>query len=127
MGLKVRDTMAEAFAKFRVGTPGAGGAHASYITRYSALEPKGERNRWGQLELNENQIGVAAALEEDLKDRALDELDRADEVDPVWTWNAPSYLTGDHFGIHEGESSSVLHQVSEQNSAIHERIIAGIS
>jgi hypothetical protein len=91
--------MAEAFAKFRVGTPGAGGAHASYITRYSALEPKGDRNRGVQLELNDDRASVAVALEEDLKDRALDEVDRADEVDPVWTWNAPSYLTGDHYGI----------------------------
>src|SRR6185369_12613736 len=99
--------MAEAFAKFRVGTPGAGAAHASYITRYSALEPNGERNRGSQLELNVHQVSVAAALGEDLHDRALDG-DRSDEVDPVWTWNAPSYLTGDHYGLQEGKSARVL-------------------
>src|SRR6185295_3141614 len=97
--------MAEAFAKFRVGTPGAGAAHASYITRYSALEPNGERNRGTQLQLNDHQMSVTATLEEDLHDRELDEGDRSDEVDPVWTWNAPSYLTGDHYGIQEGRSS----------------------
>ena len=42
--------MAEAFAKFRVGTPGLGASHASYITRSSALEPHKERNRDNELE-----------------------------------------------------------------------------
>jgi hypothetical protein len=119
--------MAEAFAKFRVGTAGAGAAHASYITRYSALEPNGERNRGTQLELNDYQMSVAAALEEDLHDRALDEGDRSDEVDPVWTWNAPSYLTGDHYGIQEGKSARVLRQVSGLDGALHNRITAGIT
>jgi relaxase-like protein len=119
--------MAEAFAKFRVGTPGAGAAHASYITRYSALEPNGERNRGTQLELNDHQVSVAAALEEDLHDRALDEGDRSDEVDPVWTWNAPSYLTGDHYGLQEDKSARVLRQVSERDGALHHRITAGIT
>jgi hypothetical protein len=91
------------------------------------LEPNGERNRGSQLEQNDDQISVAAALEEDLHDRALDEVDRADEVDPLWTWNAPSYLTGDHYGIQEHESSRVLHQVSERNSSLHDRITAGIT
>ena len=118
--------MAEAFAKFRVGTPGAGAAHASYITRYSALEPNGERNRGGQLELNEHQVSVAAALEEDLHDRALDR-DRSDEVDPVWTWNAPSYLTGDHYGLQEDKSARVLLQASARDGALHNRMTAGIT
>jgi hypothetical protein len=119
--------MAEAFAKFRVGMPGAGAAHASYITRYSALEPNGERNRGSQLELNEHQVSVAAALDEDLRDRALDEEDRSDEVDPVWTWNAPSYLTADHYGLQEGKSARVLRQVSGRDGALHNRITAGIT
>src|SRR6266404_421691 len=119
--------MAEAFAKFRVGTPGAGAAHASYITRYSALEPNGERNRGSQLELNDHQMSMAAALDEDFGDRTLDEGNRADEVDPVWTWNAPSYLTGDHYGIQEDKSSRVLRQVSQRDGALHNRITAGIT
>jgi hypothetical protein len=119
--------MAEAFAKFRVGTPGAGAAHASYITRYSALEPNGERNRGSQLELNDYQMSVAAVLDEDLRDRMLDEGDRTDEVDPVWTWNAPSYLTGDHYGIQEDKSARVLRQVSGRDGALHNRITAGIT
>lgn len=117
--------MAEAFAKFRVGTPGAGAADASYS--YSALEPNGEHNRGNQLELNDHQMSVAAALDKDLGDRTLDEGNRADEVDPVWTWNAPSYLTGDHYGIQEDKSSRVLRQVSEQDRAVHNRITAGIT
>jgi hypothetical protein len=119
--------MAEAFAKFRVGTPGAGAAHASYITRYSALVPNGERNRGNQLELYDHQMSVAAALDEDLRDRTLDEGNRADEVDPVWTWNAPSYLTGDHYGIQEDKSSRVLRQVSQRDGVLHNRITAGIT
>ena len=119
--------MAEAFAKFRVGTPGAGAAHASYITRYSALEPNGERNRGSQLELNDHEMSVAAALEEDLHDPAVDEGGRSDEFDPVWTWNAPSHLTGDHYGIQEDKSSRVLRQVSKQDRAVHNRITAGIT
>jgi hypothetical protein len=119
--------MAEAFAKFRVGTPGAGAAHASYITRYSALEPNGERNRGSQLELDDHDMSVAAALEEDLHGPAVDEGERSDESDPVWTWNAPSYLTGDHYGIQEDKSSRVLRQVSQRDGALHKRITAGIT
>ncbi len=119
--------MAEAFAKFRVGTPGAGAAHASYITRYSAFEPNGERNRGSQLELNDYQMSVAATLDQDLRDRALDEVDEPEEVDPVWTWNAPSYLTADHYGFQEDKSSRLLRQVSDGDGALHGRITAGIT
>jgi hypothetical protein len=91
-------TMAEAFAKFRVGAPGAGAAHASYITRYSALEPNGKRDHGSQLELIDHQMSVAAALDENLNDRALNDVNRADDADPVWTWTAPSYLTEGHYG-----------------------------
>lgn len=116
--------MAEAFAKFRVGTPGAGAAHASYITRTSALEPGSWHNRGGQLELSDAQIGVGAALEEDLNDHGLDKAGVPDDTDPVWTWNAPSYLTGDHYGIQEEKSSHVLNRVALDNSSRHDRITA---
>ena len=119
--------MAEAFAKFRVGTPGAGAAHVSYITRYSALEPNGERNRGSQLELNDHHMSGAAALDGDLGDHALSEGERFDEADPVWTWNAPSYLTGDHYGVQEDKSLRVLRQVSGLDGALHNRITAGIT
>src|SRR5262245_23800382 len=119
--------MAEAFAKFRVGTPGAGAAHASYITRYSALEPNGEHTRWSQLELKDDQINVPSALDEDLHDRTLDEPDRANDVDPVWTWNAPSFLTGDHSGTQEHESAHVLQGVSQRDVEFHGKMTAGIN
>src|SRR5262249_21332092 len=116
--------MAEAFANFRVGTPGAGAAHASYITRYSALEPNGERTRWSQLELKDYQVNVPAALDEDLHDRALDEPERDGDIDPVWTWNAPSFLTGDHYGIQEHESSRVFQGSSQRDVAVHDKMTA---
>jgi hypothetical protein len=119
--------MAEAFAKFRVGTSGAGAAHASYITRYSALEPNVERNRDIQLELMNPEVGVDSALDENLGARALHETERSGEADPVWTWNSPSYLTGDHYGVQEDKSSRVLRQVSGLDGALHNRITAGIT
>jgi hypothetical protein len=119
--------MAEAFAKFRVGTPGAGAAHASYITRTSALEPNSWRSRGGQLELADAQIGVGAALEADLNDHSVDRAGVPDDADPVWTWNAPSYLTGDHYGLQEEKSSHVLNRVGRNNSSRHDRITAGIT
>jgi MobA/VirD2-like, nuclease domain len=119
--------MAEAFAKFRVGTSGAGAAHASYITRSSALEPNSWRNRGGQLELADAQIGVGTALEQDLNGPGLDRAGVPDDADPVWTWNAPSYLTGDHYGVEEEKSSHVLNRVARDNSSRHDRITAGIT
>jgi MobA/VirD2-like, nuclease domain len=119
--------MPEAFAKFRVGTPGAGAAHASYITRASALEPKSWSVSRGQLELDRDQVSVAAALEEDLHAGGIGETDQAHQVDPVWTWNAPSYLTGDHYGTQEGESARVLDQVAQRNSVLHGKITEGIN
>src|SRR5262249_1131571 len=89
--------MAEAFAKFRVGTPGTGASQASYITRESALEPGRHRNLGGQLELNFEENGVDRTLNEDLNDLGLGGEPTQDE-DPVWTWNAPEFLTGDDYG-----------------------------
>src|SRR5262245_60828874 len=119
--------MAEAFAKFRIGTPGAGAAHASYITRYSALEPNGEHTRWSQLELKDDQISVPASFDEDLHDRALDEPERPNDVDPVWTWNAPSFLTGDHYGTQEHGSSRVLQGFSQRDATLHDKMTSGIN
>jgi len=119
--------MTEAFAKFRVGTSGAGAAHASYITRYSALDPINERNRAIQLELQDHEIATTSELEENLGASALRETERSDEADPVWTWNAPAYLTGDHYGIQEDRSSRVLRQISERDNVRHNKITAGIT
>lgn len=80
--------MAEAFAKFRVGTPGAGASHASYITRASALEPDKQQNRGTETDPNSDESTVRVTLEDNLDDRALAGQSEQD-TDPVWTWNAP--------------------------------------
>jgi hypothetical protein len=100
--------MPEAFAKFRVGTPGSGAAHASYITRASALEPNHERDHGSQLDLNLDEMSVAAALDDNLSDRALNQGEDSNEADPVWTWNAPSHLTGDDYGIQQGNTARLI-------------------
>src|SRR5262249_26223542 len=87
----------------------------------------GEHTRWSQLELKDHQINAPAALDEDLHDRALDEPDRASDVDPVWTWNAPSFLTGDQYGTQGHESSRVLQGVSQRDVALHDKMTAGIT
>ena len=119
--------MAEAFAKFRVGTPGAGAAHAAYITRASALEPNNERTEARQLELADAQTSVPVALEQDLKVGTIEHSTAQEDADPVWTWNAPSYLTGDHDGIQHEQSLRALKQIGERDRALHEKMTAGIN
>jgi Relaxase/Mobilisation nuclease domain len=104
--------MAEAFAKFRVGTPGSGAAHASYITRASALEPNYDRDHGRQLDLNLDDVSVPAALDDHLNDRALDQTEDTSEADPVWTWNAPSHLTGDDHGIQQGNTGHLIDNIA---------------
>src|SRR5215510_3694079 len=103
--------MSAAFAKFRVGTPGAGSSHASYITRASALEPDRDRNRGVELNLNREDNSVAGALDDHLKERAFDDEPEHD-ADPVWTWNAPSFLTADDYGSDESRSSRAPRDVT---------------
>src|SRR5258708_959690 len=119
--------MPEVFAKFSVGTPGAGAAHASYITRTSALEPIAERNRGGQLELYDEEISVATAIEQGLGGSSLGGPDSSDDADPIWSWNAPSYLTGDYYGIEEDKSSRVAGQVPLRDPALNDKIATGIT
>src|SRR5712692_4577786 len=96
--------MAAAFAKFRVGTPGAGSSHASYITRASALEPDRQRARETELELSREDNSVADALDDHRNEREFGE-EPDHDADPVWTWNAPNFLTGDDYGSDESKSS----------------------
>src|ERR1044071_4870032 len=96
--------MTAAFAKFRVGTAGAGSSHASYITRTSALEPDKQRNRGTELDVRDEDDSVAGALDDHLKEHTFDE-EPDHDADPVWTWNAPSFLTGDDYGSDESKSS----------------------
>lgn len=118
--------MPEAFAKFSVGSPGSGAAHASYITRSSALEPDRDRSGASQLELNLEETSVGAALDDHLNDRALDCSEDGSDVDPVWTWNGPSHLTGDDFGIDQVSKGRAIDEVALRKATSHGRMTAGI-
>ena len=117
--------MPEAFAKFRVGTPGSGAAHASYITRASALEPNYDKDHGSQLELNLDDVSVAAALDDHLDDRALDQTEDTNEADPVWTWNAPSHLTGDDHGIQQGNTGRLIDNIAAHDTPSKSKMTAG--
>lgn len=118
--------MASAFAKFRVGTPGSGSSHASYITRASALKPDKRTDRETSLELNREDSGVAGALDDHLKERALAEQPDND-ADPVWTRNAPSFLTGDDYGSDESRSSRAPRDVTQRDALLTEKMMAPIT
>lgn len=118
--------MTAAFAKFRVGTPGAGSSHASYITRASALEPDKQRARETDLELNREDNSVAGALDDHLKERAFGE-ELEHDADPVWTWNAPSFLTGDDFGSDESNSPRAPRDVTTPDALLTEKMMAPIT
>ena len=106
-------TTASPIAKVSVGRSGCGAAHASYITRMSALDPEGRdqarRNaeeRSEQLSLlthdqtEKTEPSVTETLRDNLDHRSL-EVDKElgggsqRDADPVWTRNAPDFLTGD--------------------------------
>jgi hypothetical protein len=106
-------TTASPIAKVSIGKSGCGAAHASYITRMSALDP-GARNRersepeerpeqsplLTHEQPEETEPSVPETLKDNLDDRSLgEEKEHGDggqqDADPVWTWNAPDFLTGD--------------------------------
>ncbi len=106
-------TTASPIAKVSVGRSGCGAAHASYITRMSALDPEGRdrarsdvEERFEQLSLlthdqsEKTEPSVTETLRDNLDHRSLDaEKEHGDggqrDADPVWTRNAPDFLTGD--------------------------------
>ena len=109
-------TTASPIVKVSVGRSGCGAAHASYITRMSALDPEGRdrtrRNaeeRFEQLSLlthdhiEKTEPSVTETLRDNLDLRSLDAEkghgggDQRD-ADPVWTRNAPDFLTSDTNG-----------------------------
>ena len=97
-------------AKVSVGKSGYGSAHVAYITRLSALDPEGrESGKSGDQRAEQSSLfaldhtemrepTVRETLEDSLSERGLAggkehgavEQDRAD---PIWTWNAPEFLT----------------------------------
>ena len=106
-------TTASPIVKVSVGRSGCGAAHASYITRMSALDPEGRdrarstaEERSEQLSLlshdqtEKTEPSVTETLRDNLYYRSLDaekghEGGGQRDADPVWTWNAPGFLTGD--------------------------------
>jgi MobA/VirD2-like, nuclease domain len=109
-------TTASPIAKVSVGRSGCGAAHASYITRMSALDPEGRDRarssaveRYEQLSLlthdqtEKTEPSVTETLRDNSDHRSLDvekEHGRGGQrdADPVWTRNAPDFLTGDTNG-----------------------------
>jgi hypothetical protein len=118
--------MSAAFAKFRIGTPGSGSSHASYITRTSALEPDKQRAREIDWEPNREDNRVAGALDDHLNERAFDDESEPD-ADPVWTWNAPNFLTGDDYGSDESRPSRAPSDVTPQDALLTEKMMAPIT
>ena len=109
-------TTASPIAKVSVGRSGCGAAHASYITRMSALDPEGRdraksdlEERFEQLSLlthdqtEKTEPSVTETLKDNLDHRSLDAGKEHGggaqrDADPVWTRNAPDFLTGDTYG-----------------------------
>jgi hypothetical protein len=109
-------TTASPIAKMSVGRSGCGAAHASYITRMSALDPEGRdrarsnaEERFEQLSLlthdqaEKTEPSVIETLGDNLDHRSLDVGKERGaggqrDADPVWTRNAPDFLTGDTNG-----------------------------
>lgn len=131
--------MAAALCKFAVGKSGLGAAHASYITRLSALDPNDKRrekedereeDRAGFIrdEAEERGPSVAETLDRNLDERALAPPSREDErpdrnEDPIFTWNAPSFVTGDSYGIEQPEGSKKpAKDVQENERMVAEKI-----
>jgi hypothetical protein len=78
------------------------------------LEPSREDNR------------VAGALDDHLNERALGE-EPDHDADPVWTWNAPSFLTGDDYRSDESKSSRAPRDVTPQDALLTEKMMAPIT
>lgn len=102
--------MAMPMTKVSVGKSGYGAAHACYITRLSALDPEGRKKETANLVPEEQQslrsLGdgagaeptVSETLNDNLDEKALNEersMRGETGRDPIWTWNAPDFLTGE--------------------------------
>src|SRR5215472_11507205 len=129
--------MAAALAKLSVGRPGLGAAHASYITRMSALDPdhkKGHDRDSGEVleplvmvegePSPEPERVLASTIDQDMTERELPELGPLDSpsdrnADPVWTWNAPDYITGDSYGVQPDVAKK-----SPKDILAHQRMLA---
>lgn len=110
--------MGAAMIKVSVGRAGHGAANVAYITRLSALTPEEHRqekeatehgltgytsyiSREGTLEPSAAQSIEEVVNEKELAENAADNAERRIDAEPIWTWNAPEYVTGDTFGSEE--------------------------
>jgi len=107
--------MAMPLTKVSIGKSGYGAAHASYITRLSAIDPAGREREQAELQCQENLsrsidgAGVerepsgSETLDDNLnqgalrKERSMGD-GTARDADPIWAWNAPQFLTGERYG-----------------------------
>lgn len=93
------DIDARGICKVQSWQPRIGGGSRIPYHSFIGVGTGQEQKRGSQLELNLDEMSVAAALDDHLNDRALDQSENSSDVDPVWTWNGPSHLTDDDFGI----------------------------
>src|SRR5215471_16350038 len=118
--------------KVSVGKAGLGSAHASYITRLSALDPNGSERQsttredrfeqpslFGEAERTGKEPNLSGTLDANLSRRALNHEGSMGagprDGDPIWTWNAPEFLTGETNGTRPEWRSS--REISESQSA----------
>jgi Relaxase/Mobilisation nuclease domain len=78
------------------------------------------------LDLNRDDNSVAGTLDDHLNDRAIDD-HKDNDADPVWTWNAPSFLTGDDYGSDESKFSRAPWDVTPQDALLTEKMMAAIT
>src|SRR5215813_77909 len=134
--------MAAPLAKLSVGRPGLGAAHASYITRISALEPeRNERESSDSQERDHPLVMVPGdhsepeSLWEEATDEGTDE--RPDvpdspgtsaakpDADPIWTWNAPAYITGDSFGMRSEGANKTSKNAQSNDRFLADKMASG--
>ena len=136
-------TTASPIAKVSVGRSGCGAAHVSYITRMSALDPEGldragsnDGERSEQLSLlthdqtEKTDPSVTETLRDNLDHRSLDEKKEHGgggqrDADPVWTWNAPDFLTGDNVRTAELGQSNISERLSLKEKIENLRLYFG--
>jgi hypothetical protein len=78
------------------------------------------------LDLNRDDNSVAGTLDDRVNDRAIDD-HKDNDADPVWTWNAPSFLTGDDYGSDESKSSRAPRDVTPQDAILTEKMMTPIT
>lgn len=133
---------ASSIAKVSIGRSGCGAAHASYVTRMSALDPPGRERERDRTEPGEqlslfacnqtenSEPRVVETLKENLGRRSLGEGkehggDGPRDPDPVWTWNAPDFLTGDVSGTNLQERSTTPEKLTLKEKTENVRVYFG--